>query len=87
MDPSFRALTCIKTLLKFLFKFYSWCYLGNMGEKTSKMKVGLSKKKPGAHRNYGKTSNHPPRVLNAVSTKLVLLLPFFSLSALSPIQK
>jgi hypothetical protein len=30
-----------------------------MGEKTSKMEVGLSKKKPDAHRNYGKTLNHP----------------------------
>jgi hypothetical protein len=48
-----------------------------MGEKTSKMKVGLSKKKPDVHRNYGKTLNHPPGVLNALSTKLVLLLPFF----------
>jgi hypothetical protein len=37
-----------------------------MGEKTSKKKVGLSKKKPDAHRNNGKTLNHP-KVLNAVS--------------------
>jgi hypothetical protein len=57
-----------------------------MGGKTLNMKEGLSKKKPDAHRNYAKTLNHP-RVLNAMSTKLVLLLVFFSLSALSPIQK